>query len=196
LGTNAEAIGQLLATSALMDGERELLRKQGDRPAETAAPPAPQKAGPISHDSKAVATVLLTLLDEQLHATETASAALKAANPADGGDGASKQVAARYATDGLIPSDDSSLPEPMIASDQARLRDMQPTVSADLQTFMQRFAAIAAGQPRDADKNMRVAKGFVSTLSALVNRTSPLGFASVAAMLLWLLMLIIQRLAP
>ena len=44
VGNNAETVGRLLATSTLMKGERELLRKQEEPTPETAKPglrPAP-----------------------------------------------------------------------------------------------------------------------------------------------------------
>ena len=48
MASNADTVGRLLATSTLMKGERELLRKQ-DEPAPEAAKPGPQQTPtPIS----------------------------------------------------------------------------------------------------------------------------------------------------
>ena len=193
MATNAEAVGQLLANSALMKGERELLRKQEEPPAE-AKSATQQKAEPIVNNNKTVATVLLTLLDEQLHATEAALASQpKNANSTDGDVNAPKRVAARYAADGLIPGDDSVLPEPAIASDQVRMRETPSVVSADLQTFVQRFAAVAAGQPTAAASETRAtARRSIGIAAALFNRASPLRLASAIAVLLWLVALIVR----
>lgn len=193
MATNAEAVGRLLANSALMNGERELLRKQEEPSSKTATSAAQQKAEPIANDSKAVATVLLTLLDEQLHAVETATMGqLKTAKSADEDFSASKRVTAKYATDGLVPGNDSDLPEAMIASDQIRMREMSSVVSADLQTFVQRFAAFAAGRSRSTNENANASRGNTGVVSAFFNRASPLRLASIAAVLLWLLALIVQ----
>lgn len=193
MATNAEAVGQLLANSALMKGERELLRKQEEPPAE-AKSAAQQKAEPIVNNNKTVATVLLTLLDEQLHATEAALASQpKNANSTDGDVNAPKRVAARYAADGLIPGDDSVLPEPAIASDQVRMREMPSIVSADLQTFVQRFAAFAAGRSAAAaNETTRDARSSIGSAPTLFSRASALRLAGVIAALLWLVALIVE----
>ena len=192
MATNAEAVGQLLANSALMKGERELLRKQEEPPAE-AKSAAQQKAEPIVNNNKTVATVLLTLLDEQLHATEAALASQpKNANSTDGDVNAPKRVAARYAADGLIPGDDSVLPEPAIASDQVRMREMPSIVSADLQTFVQRFAAFAAGRSAAPNETTRDARSSTGSAATLFSRASALRLAGVIAALLWLVALIVE----
>lgn len=196
MATNPEAVGRLLANSALMQGERQLLRRQGEPAAEAETTAVQQKADPIANDSKAVATVLLTLLDEQLHAIETApSGRPGTANATDSDVDAPKRVAAKYAADGLVASDDSVLTEPMIANDQARMREMPSMVSADLQTFVQRFTAFAAGRSLFANENASSTRRGTGTASGFFNRASPLRLASVAAVLLWLLTLIVQWMA-
>ena len=192
MAINAEAVGQLLANSALMKGERELLRKQEEPPAE-AKSATQQKAEPIVNNNKTVATVLLTLLDEQLHATEAALASQpKNANSTDGDVNAPKRVAAKYAADGLIPGDDSVLPEPAIASDQVRMREMPSIVSADLQTFVQRFAAFAAGRSAAPNETTRDARSSTGSAATLFSRASALRLAGVIAALLWLVALIVE----
>ena len=193
MANNAEAIGQLLANSALMNGERELLFKQ-EKPGDAAKPTAQQKAEPIVNNSKTVETVLLTLLDEQLHATEAEIASQpKSANPADGDVNASKRVAAKYAADGLTPGDDFLQPERAIPNDQVRMREMSSVVSADLQTFVQRFAAFAAGRPTaPVSEPNGTARSSTGLAAALFNRASPLRIASAIAALLWLGALIVQ----
>lgn len=191
MANNAEAVGQLLANSALMKGERELLRKQEER-GDAAKSIAQQKAEPIVNNSKTVETVLLTLLDEQLHAAEAEIASQpKNTNPADVG--ASQRVAAKYAADGLTPGDDPLPPGPAIANDQLRMREMPSVVSADLQTFVQRFAAFAAGRPTAAvSETSGTTRGGAGLAATLFNRASPLRVASAIAVLFWLVALIVR----
>lgn len=191
MANNPEAIGQLLANSALMKDERELLRKQ-EEPRDVAKPSTQPKAEPIVNNNKTVETVLLTLLDEQLHATEAEVASQpKSTNPTDGDVNAQKRVAAKYAADGLTPGDDPLLRGAAIPNDQVRMQETPSIVSADLQTFVQRFAAIAAGRSTAAASETRgTARGSIGIAAALFNRASPLRIASAIAVLLWLVALI------
>lgn len=192
MANTPEAVGRLLANSALMNGERELLRRRDGPAAETSPTAAQPKAPPIDTENKAVTAVLLTLLDEQLHAAESAAAPQsKSQSPADGDTSASKLAATRYATDGFVRSDDAGLPEPMASTDQVRMQAMPYVVSADLQAFVQRQAASAAERSRAAQENLGALGGAASVL-ALVSRVSPLGFAGIAAALLWLVAMIVQ----
>jgi len=196
MATNPEAVGRLLANSALMNGERELLRRRDGPPVEPATSAAHPQAPPIATDNKAVTSVLLALLDEQLHAMETVGPGqARPQNPADGGISASNLAAARYATDGFVRGDDSGLPEPMIGADPMRTQAMPSVVSADLQTFVQRFAAFAAGRSRGAHENAGDSRSGGASGAGLFNRTSPLGFAGLAAVLLLLLAIIVQWVA-
>lgn len=192
MANTPEAVGRLLANSALMNGERELLRRR-DGPAVEPSPTAAQpKAPPIDTENKAVTAVLLTLLDEQLHAAESAVAPQsKPQSPADGDATASKLAATRYATDGFVRSDDAGLPEPTASTDQVRMQAMPYVVSADLQAFVQRQAASAAERSRAAQENLG-ALGGAASVFALLSRVSPLGFAGIAAVLLWLVAMIVQ----
>jgi hypothetical protein len=192
MANTPEAVGRLLANSALMNGERELLRRRDGPAAETSPTAAQPKAPPIDTENKAVTAVLLTLLDEQLHAAESAAAPQsKSQSPADGDTSASKLAATRYATDGFVRSDDAGLPEPKASTDQVRMQAMPYVVSADLQAFVQRQAASAAERSRAAQENLG-AFGGAASLLALVSRVSPLGFAVIAAALLWLVAMIVQ----
>lgn len=193
MATNPEAVGRLLANSALMNGERELLRHRDGPPAETSQSVSHQQAPPIATDNKAVTTVLLTLLDEQLHAMETAAAGQASAQKsADSAVTASKLATARYATDGFVGGDDPGLPQPMIGADQMRMQATPAVVSADLQTFVQRFAAFAAGRSRAAHDNTGASRSGAGPSSAVFSRFAPLGLAGFAAVLLLLLAIIVQ----
>jgi len=148
VANSADGVGQLIANSALMKGERELLRKRDEPPTETSAPTAARPAAePISNDSKVVSAVLLTLLDERLQADAALIAGPKPAISDNSDADASKRVAAKYAADGLIPGDDLIAPQRPAQPDVARASAAPPLISPDLQTFMQSFAAAVAGRP-------------------------------------------------
>jgi hypothetical protein len=69
--SSIEGIGRLITNEVLLQTERQLLRNRdepGQEQQEQAAQPAPQ---PISHNDKAVSSVLMTLLEEQLDAATT-----------------------------------------------------------------------------------------------------------------------------
>ncbi len=154
---NAEAVGRLLADSALMRGERELLRKKDDAQPEPAKPGAQPAAPALVNDAKAVAAVLLTLLDERLQASDTEAASGGKTSTgvrrqaSDDAANSPQRVGARYAEDGLIayvdPTGIERRPETgietaMLAGEQ-RMRDVPPSASPELQSFLQRLAAFA-----------------------------------------------------
>jgi hypothetical protein len=96
VANSADGVGQLIANSALMKGERELLRKRDEPPTETSAPRAARPAAePITNDSKVVSAVLLTLLDERLQAEAALIAGPKSAISDNGEGDVSKRVAAK-----------------------------------------------------------------------------------------------------
>ena len=136
-----------------MKGERELLRKQ-DEPAPEAAKPGPQQTPtPISHDSKATAAVLLKLLDDRLQASEAEAASPEKAAfgtrraAVDDAPEISKRLSARYVEDGLTAGSDAGRPESAIPIAPFRVRDAMPMAAPELQNFLQRLAAFAAGRP-------------------------------------------------
>jgi hypothetical protein len=147
----SESVGRLLAIDALMKGDRELLR-QHDKPDPKAPQPAPkQPAAALSVDPRATAAVLLKLLDDKLLASEAQTANAKTAASssellADDAQGAPKYVSARYATDGLPPGFDTGHTETPMPN-QGPFSSAIPAAAPDMQTFIQRFAALAAGRP-------------------------------------------------
>ena len=192
---NPEIVSRLLANTALLKGERELLRQPEKPPApnEESKPAAPAIAKPIENDSRAVSSVLLTLLDERLQAAASASGQPGFAGaPSSDGD-APHRVAAKYAADGLIARDDFAPPSAAVAPDQTRMPNMPPIASPDLQTFMQRFAAIALGRSAGVDAAEKRA-GRTTGLqdSPVFGSLSVLGVAGAAAAGLWLVVLIAQ----
>jgi hypothetical protein len=66
--SSTESIGRLITNEVLLQAERQLLRNQGQSKEEPQEQPSQPASAPISHNDKAVASVLLTLLDEQLDA--------------------------------------------------------------------------------------------------------------------------------
>lgn len=196
MANSSESVGQLLANSALMKGERDLFRKQDAPPAEAAKTATQPTAEPIVHDSKAVAAVLLAMLDEQLQAADAALAAGSKAIQSNTAEAdASKRVAQKYASDGLV-GDDLGTPQQFAQPDAARISNTPPIASADLQTFIQRFAAFAAGQPAAFEADGPTAKRLASRNDASFFSTpSLLRFAGIAAGVLWLAMMIVGWIA-
>jgi hypothetical protein len=149
---DSESVGRLLAIDALMKGDRELLR-QHDKPDSKAPQTAPkQPATALSVDPKATAAVLLKLLDDQLLASEAQTANAKTAASSselltDDTQGAPKHISARYAADGLPPGFDTGHTETPMPANQGPFSSAIPTAAPDMQTFIQRFAAFAAGRP-------------------------------------------------
>lgn len=193
MANSAEGVGQLLANSALMKGERELLRKRDEPPPETSTPSAARPAAePIANDSKAVSAVLLALLDERLQADAALAAPSKSANGNSEAD-ASKRVAAKYAADGLIPGDDLIIPQPSVQPDVTRSGVAPPLVSPDLQTFMQRFVAVVAGRPVSLSRDeIGASRGARGNTPVSFGTTSVLRVAGIAAGLVWLLILVVE----
>jgi hypothetical protein len=198
MANSAEAVGQLLAQSMLMKGERQLLGKKDEAPAQAATPTAQQTAEPIAHDSKAVAAVLLTLLDERLQASDAELAARlnspDGKNLADGSDAdASRRVAAKYMQDGLSAGDDSLRPDMTIPPIQVQVLERPPIVSPDLQTFMQRFVAFAAGRSITTDpESMGDGRASRRNVSSLLDGPPTFRVVALALGLLWLVVLIIE----
>jgi hypothetical protein len=149
---DSESVGRLLAIDALMKGDRELLR-QHDKPDPKAPQPKPNQTAPaLSVDPKATAAVLLKLLDDRLLASEAQAANAKRAAGSsellsDDAQGAPKYVSARYAADGLPPGFDNGRTETPIPTNQSAFGNAIPAAAPDMQTFIQRFAALMAGRP-------------------------------------------------
>ena len=134
--------------------------------------------------------MLLKLLDDRLQASEAEAAspekaALGARRPAgDDATESSKRLSARYVEDGLTSGNDTGRSESAIPIAQFRARDAMPTASPELQTFLQRLAAFAAGRP----------DGRASTDTRRCPRTpassTPLGGTAVVAIFVFTLMLL------
>ncbi|MFA5957182.1 hypothetical protein [Hyphomicrobium sp.] len=67
--STTEAVSRLITGDVLLQAERQLLRNREQPGKQPQDQPAQATPAPISHNDKAVASVLLTLLDEQLDAS-------------------------------------------------------------------------------------------------------------------------------
>jgi hypothetical protein len=152
---NAEAIGRLIANDTLLKGERQLLRKQDQPSQQLDGEPAQPTALPISHNDKAMASVLLTLLDEQLDASISEMASPSGAAPGSSSSSeaaaSSNRILARYAEN--APAVRNELPGPgtAIPLDQSSQKIMQAATSPELQTYIQRFLMSAAARVQTDD---------------------------------------------
>lgn len=148
---NAEAIGRLIANDTLLRGERQLLRRQ-DRPSqEPGNEPAQSGAAPITHNDKAIESVLLTLLDEQLDASAAEAASRPGVSTSTFSRSSeappSNRVAAQYAEEDLVfraNSPAQEIPIPLGPSSQQIAQAVSS--SPELQAFMQRFLMSAAAR--------------------------------------------------
>jgi hypothetical protein len=180
-----------------MKGERDLFRKQDAAPAEPAKAAVQPAAEPIAHDSKAVAAVLLAMLDDQLEAADAAVAAGAGRRSSNAQDGdASKRVAQRYASDGLLGGDDLPGPPQFMQPDAARTTSMAPAVSGDLQTFMQRFIALATSKTAiDEAMGYKAGRSQQSNGSTVFRNVPLVRTAMIAGVGLWLAIIIIGWIA-
>ncbi len=199
---NAEAVGRLLADSALMRGERELLRKKDDAQPEPAKSGAQPAAPALVNDAKAVAAVLLTLLDERLQASDaealsSAKASSGSRRPvSDDAANAPQRVGARYAEDGLISNVDTPSLEAAMLAGQVGFQHAAPGVAPELQSFLQRLAAFAGIRPEPPSVTRGSADGRGRRRTPSASGDMPLvGVAIVAVVLLWLAVLIAGWLA-
>jgi hypothetical protein len=133
-----DAIGRLIANEVLMLGDRELFQKR-DQPGQPPEEQATQtNAAPISHNDRAMASVLMTLIDEQIDASAAAPKDLMN-DPAAAQARAerSASIAARYAdTEAAYQADPP--PQPLAnALQQADLNVLRAASSPELRMAMQ-----------------------------------------------------------
>ncbi len=150
--SNAEAISRLIVNDVLLRGERQLFPRQEQYPDEPANGSAQSAAAPpITHNDKATASVLLTLLDEQLDASvaETANrSGVSTSSLSRGSDSApsSNRITAQYAEADLAFRPNSPTQEPTISLGSNSQQIAQAVSSPELQTFIQRFLMSAAAR--------------------------------------------------
>ncbi|WP_045834891.1 hypothetical protein [Hyphomicrobium sp. 99] len=172
---NAKTIGGLIVNEALLRGEQELLSNRNPSQQNMGGnDAAPQTAPPISHNDKAMAPVLLTLLDEQLNGTIVDEASRMGAREGEVSSSPNR-VAARYAEDDQmfradLPAGGTAIPHGQIYPHIA-----QTVPSLDLQFFMQRFLvgktkniqADVRGGPHSGERGPKAAADPISGASMM-----------------------------
>lgn len=135
---STEAIGRLIANEVLMLSDRELFQKRDQSGQSAEEQSAQTNAAPISHNDRAMASVLMTLIDEQIDASVTAPKGLMsdlaaAQTRAEGG----ASVAARYA-DAEAAYQADPPPQPLAnALQHADLNVLRAASSPELRMAMQ-----------------------------------------------------------
>jgi hypothetical protein len=147
--STTESVGRLIAEEVLLQSDRKLVlnRDQPDqRQKEQPAPPAPT---PISHNDKAVASVLLTLLDEQIEASadKATDSLFNSSIPHSSGDEAAlaaNRVAAHYVeTDAMLRADPPK-PQPDLPANTNTPQFLLAAASPELRMAMQSTLLTAA----------------------------------------------------
>jgi hypothetical protein len=150
VANNTDGVGMILASSILLREERELLRGRETAPAHAAeVPQAAAAKAALANDAKAVEALLFTLLDEQLDAAEVKKAASSGGNQTqtttDATDrDATARLQTRYAEIG-VGSNDADRPNPTALPNANFVADARIQAAPELQSFLQRLAAAAAG---------------------------------------------------
>jgi hypothetical protein len=197
--SNAEAVGRLIANDTLLRGERQLLQKQDQPSQEPADEPAQRTAPPISYNDKAMSSVLLTLLDEQLDASIAANgnqAAHPEAGPSHSAEAASSnRIVAQYAEDDLTFRPDLSTPAMATPLSPSSQQIAQAASSPELQTFMQRFLISAAGRLQTDDAEGLPAGGLRRNVGAFMDSVSTTQVAGAALAVALLSIIIAASLA-
>lgn len=168
MASSTDSVGRLIADKVLMLSDRQLLQKR-DQPEQHPEDQAAQfTPAPISHNDKAMAAVLMTLLDEQLDASladpkglsgDPAAAQLRGAETG----AAPNRIAAQYAEDAAVYRAD--LPpqvniNPMAqANQQVLLAASSPELRMAMQAALMSAAArVQAEEPETTTENARQRK--------------------------------------
>lgn len=157
--SSTESIGRLITEEVRLQSERQLLRNR-DHPAGQQAEqqPAPAPAAPISHNDKAIASVLLTLLDEQLDASAVDPSATGGnfRRPDDTAPAASR-IAAQYAEAEAVFRPDVSAEQPTLPQGVINQQALLVATSPELRMAMQSafFSAAVRAQTGAAEPSGR-----------------------------------------
>lgn len=140
--SSTENIGRLIASEVLLQADRQLLQNRDQSGQQTTEKqPAPTSA-PISRNEKAVSSVLLTLLDEQLDA-RLAGLADGFRNQAPAGQSAddtatgASRVAAQYAEADAVFRPDLPIEQRLVATDATNQQVLLAAASPELRMAMQ-----------------------------------------------------------
>ncbi len=181
MASTTESIGRLITNEVLLYGERQLLRNrdQSEQQQQPQDPPAPPASAPISHNDKAVASVLLTLLDETLDASADRMQVAGdpvAARPG-GGDAGSAQnrVAAQYAEADAVFRPDLPTPQNTISINPTSQQILLAAASStELRMAMQSAFLAAAGRVQSEDKTRASANSRRRGIGSAVDSSSPI----------------------
>ena len=161
--SSMESIGRLITEEVRLQGERQLLRNR-DQPAGQQAEQqqAPAPAAPISHNDKTVASVLLTLLDEQLDASAVDPSAsggnfLAGRSHPDATVPAASRIAAQYAEAEAVFRPDVPVEQPTLPPGVINQQALHIAASPELRMAMQSafFSAAVRAQTEAAETSGR-----------------------------------------
>ena len=196
---DTEAISRLIASSALAQGERELLRSRKPEAQSKAQtqPAGPAPLPPLANDQKAVSTVLLAMLDDKLDAAPTHDGAGRGpagdpSNPAmDNRAAAQGRASAQYAAASAAffsePIERQPTPPPQL---NVAPPILVPTALAapELQTFIQRLMSQMTPNSASAARSQSASTGQDRPTEWAFQLAPVLFIAAVlAAAILWLI---------
>lgn len=167
---NADTVGRLLATGALLNGERELLRPSPSE-AQTKSKPAatPQTSSPpLANNSKAVASVLLTLLNEQIDSAALADRQPRATANERAQETTSDRWTGRYLDAGFTSSPADRQPEATFQAGATTINPSLTPASAELLAQMQRLGIKSIDIP-ELDRSASAARR--TLIGALLGET-------------------------
>ncbi len=156
MASTTESIGRLITGEVLLYGERQLLRNQDQPEQQPRDPPPPPVSAPLSHNDKAVASVLLTLLDEQLDISADRIAdsggAVAGRSSSTEANSVQNRVAAQYAEADAVFRPDLPAQQNTGPLNPSNQQNLFATTSAELRMAMQSAFIPAAGLVQSKDK--------------------------------------------
>lgn len=159
--SSTDSIGRLITEEVLLLSDRELLQKRDQSWKQPDDPPAQANAAPISHNDKAMASVLMTLIDEQIDAAAidpkmlSSDASTIAPRSSETG-GAASRIAAHYAEDAIVyrsdvPSQPIANPLPQV-DPQVFLAASSPELRMAMQAALMSAAARVGAMDHEAGR--------------------------------------------
>ncbi|MBS0251869.1 MAG: hypothetical protein JSR78_12490 [Proteobacteria bacterium] len=162
--SSTENIGRLIANEVLLQADRQLLQNR-DQPGQQATEKQPTTPpAPISHNEKAVSSVLLTLLDEQLDARLAGLADgfrnRAAAEPTSDTASGAGRVAAQYAEADAVFRPDFPIEQRVVPADASNQQVLLAAASPELRMAMQSafFSAAVRAQTETEEISGRDAR--------------------------------------
>jgi hypothetical protein len=197
MASTTESLGRLIAEEVLLQSERQLLRNR-DQPAQqprnSPARAAPASA-PISHNDKAVASVLLTLLDEQLDAMDNRMETSVDPDAARAGGGkagpAQNHIVAQYAEEDAIfrpdPPTLATVPLPNSTDQRILLAASSPEVRMAMQSAFLSATVRAQSESRSKESRGARRRQIGNALDSSSLMRVGVGISAVAALAIFLM---------